>query len=329
LSDAPLQIATLASKEVADCRRTHLLVVIATFMLGAGSVALVVAAQALHAEVATYLAGREALLALGKSVDALTPPTFYPLQLFRGFIEHIEILGAILGIVLGHRAAASERGRNTLPLLLTRPLTASTFLAGKLLGNLAVIIGLLGVVFVGGAVGIVTIGGVAIGADAFTRIGITFAAAVLYVSFFFVLAFVLAISIKRPAHALLLAFSLWLVFVLVAPQIGDTLDPDNQLAGGVFKTLGIDRPREKQILQSFATYETVRDSIEQTSPAKHFERLSFAVLGIKNTYTGKSLDFVMNDRDRRADLLWLIGLFGAAVAVLFLRPLNVTRLAKE
>jgi hypothetical protein len=76
LSDAPLQIATLASKEVADCRRTHLLVAIAAFMLGAGSVALVVAAQALHVEVASYFAGREALLALGKSVDALTPPAF-------------------------------------------------------------------------------------------------------------------------------------------------------------------------------------------------------------------------------------------------------------
>lgn len=327
MSSAALQIRTLAAKEISDARRTHLLVVVTVFMLSAGSVALVVAALALKAEVSTYYASREALLALGKSADALAPPIFYPLKLFRGFIEHIEILGAILGIVLGYRAAAAERGRNTLALLLTRPMTRSTFLAGKFLGNLAVIIGVLALVFGGGIVGIIILGGMMIESDALARIVVTFVAASLYVSLFFTLGFGLALAVRRSAHALLLAFSIWLIFVLISPQIGDTLDPDNQVAGGTFRMLGVSRPMQKEILKSFATYETIRDGIEQSSPAKHFERWSFAVLGIKETYSGLPLAAVM--KDRLIDFLWLIGLFASAVAILFLRPLDTTKLAQE
>jgi ABC-type transport system involved in multi-copper enzyme maturation permease subunit len=327
MSNAAVQIRTLAAKELIDARRTHLLVLIAVFMLSAGSVALVVAALALKAEVETYHASREVLLSLGKPVDALAPPAFHPLKLFRGFIEHIEILGAILGIVLGYRAAAAERGKNTLMLLLTRPMTRVSFLTGKILGNLTVIVGVLILVFGGGIAGIAVLGGVRIGADSLARIAVTVVAASLYVSFFFFLGFGLALSIKRPAHALLMAFSIWLIFVLIAPQIGDTLDPDNQVAGGTFRTLGVSRPLEKEILKSFATYEAIRDGIEQSSPAKHFERLSFAVLGIKETYTGLPLTDII--KDRFSDVLWLVGLFASAVAVLFLRPLNMTKLAGE
>ncbi len=52
----------------------------------------------------------------------------------------------------------------------------------------------------------------------------------------------------------------------IAPQIGDTLDPDNQVAGGVFRTFVIAKPDEKAILAAFKTYETIRDGVEQASP---------------------------------------------------------------
>src|SRR5215211_1122435 len=100
MSKTALQVRTLAGKEISDTVRTHLLLVIAASMLCAGSVALVVAAIALNAEVTTYQTSREVLLSLGKSENLIARPVFWPLKLFRGFIEHIEILGAILGIVL-------------------------------------------------------------------------------------------------------------------------------------------------------------------------------------------------------------------------------------
>jgi ABC-type transport system involved in multi-copper enzyme maturation permease subunit len=327
MSNAALQISTLAAKEIADARRTHVVLVVMAFMMSAGCVALTAAALALNDEVTTYHTSRELLMSLGRSADELTPPGFYPLRLLRGFIEHIQILGAILGILLGYRAAAVEHGRNTLALLLTRPLSNATFLAGKCLGNLTVVLGALALTFAIGAIGITGIGGVVLTGDELARMAVTFLAAALYVSFFFAVGFGLALSMRRSAHALLLGFSLWLAFVLIAPQIGDTLDPDNQVAGGVFRTLGVEKPQAREILKSFATYEAIRDGIEQASPAKHFERWSFAVLGIKESYSDQPLATVM--KDRVFDGLWLLGLFAMAFAVLFLRRLDVTRLTRE
>jgi ABC-2 type transport system permease protein len=327
MNDTFLQIRTLAFKEVSDVRRTRLLLVITIFMLLASFASLVVAAVALKADVTAYASARDLLLSLGKPLDELLPPAFMPLALLRGFIEYIEIIGAVLGIVLGHRTAASERGRNTLPLLLTRPMATVTFVVGKCLGNLFIISSVLLFTFAFAALGLITIGGVGLTQLDLVRIFIAFLAATLYVGFFFALAFLLALNMRRSVHAVLLAFTLWISFVLVTPQIGDTLDPDNQVGAGVFRTLGIAKPQEKEIMKSFKTYEALRDGIEQSSPAKHFERLSFAVLGVKDIYADQPLMDVI--RDRLGDVLWLIGLFGSVLVALAISPLKVTNLKES
>ena len=321
------QIKTLALKEIADVRRTNLLLVVTFFMLAASFVSLVVAAVALKADVATYYSARDLLLSLGKPLSALAPPSFMPLTLLRGFVEYIEIIGAVLGIVLGHRAAASERGRHTLPLLLTRPMSTLTFIAGKCSGNFFVIGSVLFSTFSLGALGLVFISHVGLSGDELLRVFVTFFAACLYVSFFFTVGLLLTLHMRRSVHAVFLAFGLWLTFVLVTPQIGDTLDPDNQVGAGVFHTLSIPKAQEKEIMKSFKTYETLRDGVEQSSPAKHFERLSFAVLGIKATYAGQALGPVMQDRS--GDVLWLLGLFGSLLGALAFIPLNINNLKER
>jgi ABC-type transport system involved in multi-copper enzyme maturation permease subunit len=210
---------------------------------------------------------------------------------------------------------------------MTRPLSQSTFLCGKLMGNMALIIAGLAVTFAVGAIALSLISGLGFSLDNLLRIAVVFIAASLYVGGFFLLGFILALSFRKLPVALLVAFAIWLSLVLIAPQIGDTMDPDNQVAGGVFRVLGIAKPVEKEILKSFATYETIRDGIEQASPTKHFERFSFAVLGIKDIYNGRPIGQVVAERS--ADLWWLIGIFAALALVLFLRPLDFTRLTKE
>ena len=141
------------------------------------------------------------------------------------------------------------------------------------------------------------------------------------------LGFFLALHIKRLPHALLYAFAIWLTFVLVAPQIGDTLDPDNQVSGGVFKKLNIAKPEEKKILLSFASYETTRNAIEEASPAKHFERITFALLGIKEIYNGLPIQTIIYERLRDPIALLLILL--AMAALLFTRRIDFNRISKE
>ena len=321
------QIRILVKKEISDAARSGIIVAVAGFLFLASIIALGVSAIALHADVVTYESAKALLLSLGKPIDALVAPTYFPLRLMRGFIEQIEIVGAVLGIVLGYRAAAIERGRNTLALVMTRPISQSVFLAGKLGGNSVLIAISLAVAFLAGLIAIIVIGGVTFTGEEYLKVFLSYLAAVFYTSSFFILGLVLALHVRRLPHALLYAFAIWLTFVLVAPQIGDTLDPDNQVSGGVFRKLHIAKPQEKEIMLSFASYETLRNGIEEASPAKHFERLTFALLGIKETYNGLPIPRILNERLRDPISLFLI--FLAMASLLFVWPINFTRITKE
>lgn len=322
---APL--ATIAAKDIRDASRDRFVFIVTLFLAVGAAVALVSGAIALRTDAATYAAARETLLALGKPVDQIAAPEFYPLKLLRGAVEQIGIVGAAIAILIGYRAAASERGRQTLALILTRPIRRWQFLAGKLAAGLALLgLGLLTVLAVL-AVMVHLASGVGLSAADLPRLALTWMAAWLYTACFFLVGFILTLTLRKTATALLLAFAVWLTLVLVAPQIGDTLDPDNQVAGGVFKSLGIAKPDQVEIMKQFSTYETLRDGIEQASVTKHFERFTFAVLGIKDTYTGVPLDQILIEK--KGDLIWIfLTALGLGLLALFL-PLNADRLTKE
>ena len=321
------QIRTIAAKEIRDATRSYIIVAIAGFLLVAAMIALGVSAIALHGDVLAYEEAKALLISLGKPVDSLVAPAYFPLRLLRGFIEQTEIIGAVLGIILGYRAAAIERGRNTLALVMTRPLSQSAFLAGKTSGNFVLITISLALAFLVGVIAIITVGGVSLSGEELMKVFLTFIAATFYTASFFLLGFFLALHVKRLPHALLYAFAIWLTFVLVAPQIGDTLDPDNQVSGGVFKKLNIAKPQEKQIMLSFSNYEYTRNAIEEASPAKHLERTSFALLGIKEIYNGLPIRTILYERMRDPVALFLI--FVAMAILLFARRIDFTRITKE
>lgn len=322
---APL--ATIAAKDIRDASRDRFVFIVTLFLAVGAAVALVSGAIALRTDAATYAAAKATLLALGKPVDQIAAPEFYPLKLLRGAVEQIGIVGAAIAILIGYRAAASERGRQTLALILTRPIRRWQFLAGKLAAGLALLgLGLLTVLAVL-AVMVHLASGVGLSAGDLPRLALTWVAAWLYTACFFLVGFILTLTLRKTATALLLAFAVWLTLVLVAPQIGDTLDPDNQVAGGVFKSLGIAKPDQVEIMKQFSTYETLRDGIEQASVTKHFERFTFAVLGIKDTYTGVPLDQILIEK--KGDLIWIfLTALGLGLVALVL-PLNADRLTKE
>src|ERR1035437_9431715 len=116
-------------------------------------------------------------------------------------------------------------------------------------------------------------------------------ATVLYLFIFFSLSALLTIIVKHPSNALIFSFVIWLFFVLIVPQIGDTMDTDNQVPGGFFNAIHVNKEQSNIILKDFSTYEKLRNDTEEISITKHYERLVFAFLGIKDIYNGKSLVF--------------------------------------
>lgn len=320
-------IAVIARKDISDALRDHFILVVTLFLAIAAMVSLVTGAISLSVDVATYNEGKALLIQLGKDPATLAAPSFLPLKLLRGAIEQIEIIGAVLGILAGFRAAASERGRQTLALIMTRPLHKWQFLAGKLAAAVTLLAGSLLIVFLLGLVLLQVTSGVGIGFGDIGRVLLVWVAATLYAATFFVLAFILTLWMKNTGNALLIAFVVWLVLVLVAPQIGDTMDPDNQVAGGVFKQLQVPKVEEDRIKASYGTFETIRTGIEAVSITKHFERFSFAVLGIKDTYAGKPLGPILVEK--QGDIFWIIFSSLGLTILMFSLPLKSNRLTKE
>ena len=98
--------------------------------------------------------------------------------------------------------------------------------------------------------------------------------------------------LKQYSSAILVGITSWLIVVLVVPQIGDTMDPDNQVPGGLFGSLGIVKSTETSILAHFHTFDVIRNGLEVTSITKLFERVAFAFLGIKDKYNQLSIPTV-------------------------------------
>ena len=110
------------------------------------------------------------------------------------------------------------------------------------------------------------------------------------------------------ANGLVAALVVWLVVVLIIPQIGDTMDPDNQLPGGLFRSMNLDKDHEARVLAEFSTYERLRNDLEETSFAKQYERFSFAILEIKvkDKFRDTSIGYVIDATRRNIEWLALV-----------------------
>lgn len=270
----------LAQKEVKDALRNKLFLLTLGLLLILTVVSIILGALQVHSEVMQYNNSVAFLKSLGKT--KLPPmPNLNPLAVSKNFVNYVGIVGALMAIILGSNSIVKERKSGTLKLILTRAVFRDQLLNGKFFGNLALLAG------ISLLMGLLTffvlriISSVPLSAAEITRMGLFFVMSFLYMAFFLVLAMTLALLIPRGNKALLITVIAWLVLAFVFPQIGDTMDMDNQLPGGFFAQMGMSRDQEKQVVAKFKFYETVRNGIEEMSPTKHYERVSFALLGVK------------------------------------------------
>ena len=306
-------IIVIAKKEYTDSIKSKLFLVLLIFLLALTIISIAVASFDFQNKIIEYNKSVQILENLGKSADLISAPQFFPLKMLRGVMDYLEIIGAIIGIILGYMSIAKEKGKNTLQLLLSRPIRRFEIGIGKILGNSWVVLLTLGATLAATYFIMWFFGGAQLTLVEMEKLSLVFAASYLYVMFFFGLTSILAVKFQSLPNALIISFVIWLGIVLIIPQIGDTMDPDNQIPGGFFKTMHITKPQEKQIMAGFSNYETVRNATEESSVTKHYERLSFALLGIKDEYNGKSIQDIF--RDKWLDGFWVLMFFLASIAM--------------
>lgn len=309
-------LLTIAKKEYGDALRSALFLVLAGFMIALTAISILVASLNFQSQIAQYSTALAQLSPAEKLGAVIAPPQYYPLLMLRGTVEYLEIIGAVLAIVLGYLSIAKEKTTNTSRLLLIRPLSRYALAGGKLLGASAVIVSLLSILGIGILVSFIGIGHISFSHLELTKLALTFAYTYLYLLFFYCFSAALALFFRDLPRALLLALALWLVFVLIIPQIGDTMDPDNQVPGGFFASMHATQEEQSAIISQFHRYENFRNALEVSSIEKHYERLVFATLGIKGMYNDKPLLFIM--RDKWADFLLLIVFYCMGIGVVCL-----------
>lgn len=304
----------IARKELLDMRRNKFLIGALVFVLLAAIVSVIVAAGQFRVSFDEYNAYVAALSA--QDAAAAPPaPQLFPLQLLRGSIEYLEILGALFAIILGYTAIARERQRATLQLIGTRPVGRFAIPAGKLMAlGVAWAIAVL-VIYSSVGVVVLNVGHATFSGLDLARIVIAAAMSWVYVMTWSALTLGLASLLGRPGAALIIALTLWLAVVLLLPQIGDTMDPDNQIPGGLFASLQVAKPAEQAVLAHFTAFDTARNALEVSSVTKHFERLSFAYLGIKDQFNQQSLSFVWSGIWNNVVSVWGAFLLALAFAL--------------
>lgn len=299
------QILIVAKKEYGDAIRNYVFVTFLIFLIILTGISMYVGAIDFQVKVSIFEKTYQALIAAGQPMGTLTRPEFFPLQLLRATIEYLEIIGAILAISLGYLSIAKEKGNNTLPLIFSRPITRKKYYLGKLVGNFALLMSVCAILFLTIIGIIVFVGGVHLSFLEITKILLSALTTLMYLSIFFLFAALCTILMRFPSNALILTFVIWMFFVLIVPQIGDTMDTDNQVPGGFFNALHINQTDSHIILKQFNLYETLRNGTEEASITKHYERFTFALLGIKDVYNGKSLGYIF--LDKVWEILWLMG----------------------
>jgi len=296
------KIMALAAHEYRSSVRSRVLLLLIASMVLITAVSITIASEDFKAQLTDYNAYLDQAKAAGATVTA--KPQLYALQLLRGVIEYIQIIGAVIAIGLGYLSVARERTGNTLRLIVTRPVRRRDLFLGRLLGTTALIVTILGITAAIAVILMGIVGGAWLNGSELIRLAITFSMATLYMLLFYALGVWLCARSKTLANGLVVALVVWLSVVLIIPQIGDTMDPDNQVPGGLFTGLQVKKRDEKKVLAHFSTYEKIRNTLEETSLTKHFERATFAYTGIKDKYNGKSLANISDAK--RNDLEWMV-----------------------
>ncbi len=296
------RVLTLAHHEYRAAVRSRILLALLGILVTVTAVSVYIASVDYRSRLADYEAYKAAAEAGG--VARIAPSLLAPLSLLRGSLEYLEIIGAVIAIALGYLTVSRERSNRTLAMIRSRPVSSGEQAMGSLLGALAVIATLVAVTAMVGIVCVGTIGNDWINAAQSFKLLLAYLAAIIYMGAFYCIGAIATANTKVAANGLMIALGIWLLVVLILPQLGDTLDADNQIPGGLFSALGLDRAGETTILEHFRLYETTRIGIEELSFAKHFERFSFAMTEVQDKYRGFSLGQLLDEK--RNDIAWLV-----------------------
>ena len=147
-----------------------------------------------------------------------------PLYFSRNTVIYVVLIGALAAIVLGAMSGMRDRRARVTDLVLTRPVSASALLAGKLAGIAAALSGIIAAVTVIAWVSLAVITG-PLGLSETVRLLAFFGLALVVLLTFAALGLVSGLRSREETSALLLPIAVWALLTFVLPQLATGTNP--------------------------------------------------------------------------------------------------------
>jgi ABC-type transport system involved in multi-copper enzyme maturation permease subunit len=131
----------------------------------------------------------------------------------------VRVVMSLMVIFLAYNSISEERSQGTLRLVLAHHLPRGQLLLGKFLGGLFVVLGCLTIATLIAVIVMVLHPAVSLNSDLFLRILGIWAISALYLGTFFTLSIMASTIINRPSVALLILLQIWVVVIVIYPNI--------------------------------------------------------------------------------------------------------------
>ena len=131
----------------------------------------------------------------------------------------VRVVLSLMVIFLAYNSISEERTQGTLKLVLANALPRGQLLFGKFLGGLFVILGSLTIATLIAVLVMVLHPAISLGSELFVRILGMWGVSALYLGTFFTLSLMVSTIINRPSVALLVLLQIWIVVIVIYPNV--------------------------------------------------------------------------------------------------------------
>lgn len=222
-------IATIAKHQLLLLRRQQIFLGMLCILLVMTAVAGLLGWSSHHTIVRVYDDAKQLLANAGKPAPPnpflLTPP----LSLLSNMMVYIPLLGALLALVLGHLSMIDDQTDGTGRLVFSRPITRTTYVAGKMMSAAAALAAIIVASWLLSALSLVIVHRSIPSVNELGRLTLFYGLSWMYLIAFALIGMVMVVVAKRRSLALLSAVGVWLVVTFVIPQFTSGLRPSASL----------------------------------------------------------------------------------------------------
>ena len=187
-----------------------------------------------------------------------------------------QVVMSLLALLFAYDTISREKEAGTLRLVLSGAVSRLTLLLGKYIAGMVSISLPLIASFVAGLLVIQFSAYVSFSGSDWIRILLIFLVSMLYVSLFFLIGLFLSTRTDRPSITLMLSMCVWVLFVLIVPNI-------TVLLVEIASPIQSEEPYKKQAREQWKEYETeVKDYFEKRGVEGPLDRASFGGVGARS-----------------------------------------------